>query len=152
MANAVREKVGWGKITYFPIVQFIEWVLCSDEGGIELEILPVEEMNSVYGLTNTNKNFLQIREDVYKGAVAGNPRDRFTLCHEVGHFFLHQPESVEFARGEVPKYRDPEWQANTFAAELMAPYSLIKDMTIEEIESTCGMSHTAAEIQYKQLH
>ena len=45
---------------------------------------------------------------------------------------------------------DPEWQANTFAAELMAPYKLIRGLSVEEIMEKCGMSFTAASIQYKK--
>ena len=45
---------------------------------------------------------------------------------------------------------DAEWQANTFAAELMAPYELIRGMGVEEIMRECGMSYTAASIQYKK--
>ena len=107
-------------------------------------------MEDTYGTTNTGMNIMRIRSDVYEGAIQGNPRDRFTLCHEVGHWFLHQPDSISFARGNVPRYRDPEWQANTFAAELMAPYELVKDMTISEIMEKCGMSMQAATIQYNE--
>ncbi len=95
---------------------------------------------------------MQIREDVYNGTVEGNPRDRFTLCHELGHYFLHQPEFISYARGEIPKYCQPEWQANTFAAELMAPYHLTKSMSAEEIAKKCGMSKSAADIQYNIYH
>ena len=134
----------------FPIVQFIEWMLCDPDNNVTLEIVPISEMNDTYGVTDTNENIIRIREDVYLRAVAGNPRDRFTLCHEVGHFFLHQPERVEFARGIIPSFRKPEWQANMFAAELMAPYHLVKEMLPEEIAKKCGMSLQAATIRYKQ--
>ena len=74
------------------------------------------------------------------------------IIHELGHYFLHQPEFMSHARGNVPRYRDPEWQANTFAAELMAPYSLTKDMSVQEIMKECGMSKQAATIQYNEYH
>ena len=92
---------------------------------------------------------MRIREKVYNGAVKGNARDRFTLCHEFGHWLLHQPESVSFARGDIPKYCDPEWQANVFAAELMIPYHKTRDMAVEKITVECGVSHSCAEIQKK---
>lgn len=106
----------------------------------------------MYGVTYTGKRIMRIREDVYIGAIQGRPRDRFTLCHELGHFLLHTPERVTFPRGDVPAYMNPEWQANVFAAELMAPHSLVKGMTADEIALRCGMSITAAEIQYKEYH
>ena len=147
----LREIIGVEKTEYFPIVHFVEWILANPDNGVELEIVEPEEMKDTYGLTNTGSNRMCIRSDVYEGAVKGNPRDRFTLSHEVGHYFLHRPNSVSFARGEIPRYRDPEWQANTFAAELMAPYDLVKN-SVDEIMRNCGMSRQAATIQYNVYH
>lgn len=141
-----RKLFGLENSLFFPIVQFVEW--CLPELGLDFELLDVCEMEDTYGLTNTNKNTLYIREDVYIGAVNDNPRDRFTLCHELGHFLLHTPDRVSFARGDIPAYRNPEWQANTFAGELMAPYGLTYNLTADEIAEKCGMSKQAAKIQY----
>lgn len=149
-ARKFRQILGLEDIRYFPIVRFIEW--CLPELGLNYEILTVGEMNDTYGLTNTKRNVLYIREDVYCGAIRGNPRDRFTLCHELGHFLLHTPERVSFARGNIPAYRDPEWQANVFAGELMAPYNLTCGMSVDEIMEECGMSRQAATIQYNLYH
>lgn len=146
----LRRMTGFDKEPYFPIVHFIEWIMANPENGMELEILTKEEMQDTYGTTNTGSNKMRIREDVYEGAVRGNPRDRFTLCHELGHYFLHQPENISYARGDIPAYRNPEWQANVFAAELLAPYELVKNMSTNEIAEKCGMSHQAAHIKYKE--
>ena len=135
---------------YFPIVKFIEWMLPLM--GYEYEIVPINEMKNTYGVTNTGTRVMKIREDVYIGAIHENARDRFTLCHELGHFLMHMPERVAFARGEIPAYMDPEWQANVFAGELMAPYDLVKHMTPEMIAEQCGMSLMAAKIQYMEYH
>lgn len=148
----LREQCGMQNQLYFPIVEFIEWILGDPDNDFDYEIVPVSEMEDTYGTTNTASNVMRIREDVYNGAVAGNPRDRFTLCHELGHFLLHQPELVSYARGNIPTYCQPEWQANTFAAELMAPYHLVKNMSIDQIAQKCGMSKTAATIQFKTYH
>lgn len=146
----LRRMTGFDKEPYFPIVHFIEWIMANPENGMELEILTKEEMQDTYGTTNTGSNKMRIREDVYEGAVRGNPRDRFTLCHELGHYFLHQPENISYARGDIPAYRNPEWQANVFVAELLAPYELVKNMSTNEIAEKCGMSHQAAHIKYKE--
>lgn len=152
LALGLRRICGLESRVDFPVMQFLEWILADPDRGADLEILPDSQMDNIYGLTNTFSNVIMVRESVYKGAVHGIPRDRFTLCHEIGHFFLHRPEIMSFARGEVPKYRDPEWQANTFAGELMAPYELTKDMSIDEMVLKCGMSRLAAAIQYKCYH
>lgn len=143
-----RAMFGLQDVQCFPIVHFIEW--CLPELEMDYEIVPVCEMKNAYGITHTGKGIMRIREDVYERAIAGCPRDRFTLCHELGHFLLHTPDRVSFARGEVPAYMDSEWQANTFAGELMAPCEVIRGMTVEEIMEKCGMSFTAATIQYKK--
>lgn len=146
IAKRFRVMFGLENVLCFPIVPFIEW--CLPQLEMDYEIVPVAEMKNAYGITHTGKGIMRIREDVYEGAIAGNPRDRFTLCHELGHFLLHTPDRVSFARGEVPAYMDAEWQANTFAAELMAPYELIRGMCVNEIMEKCGMSFKAATIQY----
>lgn len=148
ISKSFRAMFGMQDVLYFPVVPFIEW--CLPELGMDYEIVPVCEMRNAYGVTHTGKRVMKIREDTYERAIAGNPRDRFTLCHELGHFLLHTPERVSFARGDVPSYMDAEWQANTFAAELMAPYELIRGMDVEDIMEKCGMSYTAASIQYKK--
>ncbi len=152
LTRELREIIGVQNELYFPIVYFIEWVLGNPDNDFNFKIVPIAEMEDTYGTTNTESNIMKIREDVYDGAVAGNPRDRFTLCHELGHFLLHQPQFISFARGAIPTYCQPEWQANTFAAELMAPYDLVKNMSPEEISLKCGMSKMAANIQYNECH
>lgn len=146
----LRKMMGIEKVPYFPIVQFIEWILGDPENDFDYEIVKPSEMEE-YGTTNTGKNVMLIREDVYERAVKGCPRDRFTLCHELGHYLLHQPDDIVLARGDSPIYKDPEWQANVFAAELMAPHDLINGWSVEEVMNNCGMSRQAATIQLKQF-
>ena len=64
-------------------------------------------MEDMYGNTNTATNTMRIRSDVYRGAIAGNPRDRFTLCHELGHYFdeKHQFSSSKQFTKLYKKYR-----------------------------------------------
>lgn len=149
MTKWIRKQLNMEEELNFPIVQVIELLATDDEEEFDYEIVSPNEMLDTYGTTNTYRNIMRIRENVYEGAVNGNPRDRFTLCHEFGHWFLHQPDNISFARGTIPKYCDPEWQANTFAAELMIPYYLVKDMSLEDIVEKCGVSYSCADIQRK---
>ena len=152
IVRKLRELIGLENELYFPIVRFIEWILANPDNGIDLEIVDPREMADMYGNTSPGGNIMRIRSDVYERAIHGSERDRFTLCHEVGHYFLHQPESISHARGKSPIYMDPEWQANAFAGELLAPSYLIKDLTISEIAEKCGISKKAAQIQYSIIH
>ena len=86
LTKKLRELAGCDKREFFPIVRFIEWILANPDNGIDLEIVDPDEMQDTYGTTNTGSNIMRIRSDVYDGAVKGNPRHRFTLCHEVGHY------------------------------------------------------------------
>lgn len=143
----LRENLGMKNMLYFPIVPLIELLAQDETVDFDMELVTPQELADMYGRTNTARNRMTIREDVYEGAIKGNPRDRFTLCHELGHWILHQPENIELARGEIPKYCDAEWQANTFAGELMAPCYLIGNMEIEDIMEKCGVSYSCAKIQ-----
>ena len=149
MTRVVRKHLNFEDVLYCPIVDVIETLAANDE--LDYEIVNEDEMLDTYGTTNTINNIMKIRENVYDGAVKGNPRDRFTLCHEFGHWLLHQPKYISFARGNIPIYRNPEWQANTFAAELMIPYNLVYGMNLDEIVNKCGVSYTCAKIQSKYI-
>ena len=45
---------------------------------------------------------------------------------------------------------DPEWQADEFAAELLAPGYLIKDMSVEDVSDKFGISYQCANIQLRK--
>ena len=87
---------------------------------------------------------------VFERACNGYGRDRLTMAHELGHLLLHRVESITLARedGDISPYKDPEWQANAFAGELLAPYEYIKDMSIIDIASHYGI--TEKQHQYKE--
>ena len=87
LAKEFRKIFDLEKVLYFPIVPFIEWVL--GQLGLELEIVSISDMPRAYGVTNPGTETMKIRQDVYEGAINGNPRDRFTLCHELGHYLMH---------------------------------------------------------------
>jgi len=62
-------------------------------------------------------------------------RQRFTIAHELGHYFLHSITGVHMDTAVQPRYRNEissqgtnaeEIEANTFAAELLMPAYLIE--------------------------
>jgi toxin-antitoxin system, toxin component family protein len=107
-------------------------------------------MGAKHGETIPSENRIRIREDVYERACNGYGRDRLTMAHELGHLLLHRVEMITLARedGDIPPYKDPEWQANAFVGELLAPYEYIKDMSIIDIASHYGI--TEKQHQYKE--
>jgi len=52
----------------------------------------------------------------------------------------------------VATYRDPEWQANRFAAALLMPRGLVRQCkSVEEIMRRFGVSKESAELRVKTL-
>ena len=108
------------------------------------------DMKNNHGETLIGKNTIKIREDVYERAYAGYGRDRLTIAHEIGHLILHKPENISLTRADnvaIPAYLNPEWQANAFAGELLAPYDVIQGKSLMEISNTFGVTVDAAKIQ-----
>lgn len=146
----IRKNLNLSKTFYLPVDAILEVLACpfrGDEPLLNMEILPDEKMPSEYALYAPEKKLIRIRESVYEGACNRSPRDRFTIAHELGHFFLH-PQGCPLSRmnSPVPAYRDPEWQANTFASEFLMPHDLIHGMSVEEVMRRCGTSKKAASI------
>lgn len=131
----------------FPVIKFLEFVLPHFEYTVE--ICENASMKESYALTLPDEKTLKLREDVYELAVHGFPRHLFTIAHEIGHIIFHDNESISFARTDekIKTFEDPEWQANTFAAELLVPSCRIKGRTIDEIITMYGCSRKVAEIQ-----
>lgn len=155
IALLVRKIQDLNTTLYFDIMGFLEHTLPRVLPGFTLSVGTKEEMGDCHGLTFPDKNEIMLREDVYYGAHAGNGRDRLTAAHELFHFLVHSKENVAFARmgnGKVPLYMDPEWQADAFGGELLMPYDLTYNLTIEQIMELCGVSRSAARCQYNKMH
>lgn len=137
------------------ILKFAEHTISSKiDANFNFIVLPIDEMKSDYGKTSSNGDAIYIREDVYYRACDGKSRDLFTIAHELGHLFLHSKQNVELYRSssEIKIYEDTEWQANTFAAELLMPAKLItEEDTPFSLVSRFGVSYESAEIRLKKL-
>lgn len=59
--------------------------------------------------------------DVYLSAFTGPLRDRFTLAHELGHYFIHSNQGVTPIRASRRGSGPIETEANWFAAALLMP-------------------------------
>lgn len=153
-AKKLRDIFEVGLDKPFPILRFLELTLPTLDSSYVFEVVEVKEMPDKYGETLPDKGIIRIRQDVYNGADQGNPRDLFTLAHELAHYLLHQKRDLSLARtsytGEVPLYCSPEWQANTFAAELLCPSEMARKLTINQIRKIYKVSTQVAEIQSKK--
>ena len=128
--RGIRRALGVENDLYFDIIWFIERILPEVFSGFILEICPQEEMGELHGKTVPSENKICIREDVYIGACHGNGRDRLTLAHEIGHFFMHDEGS---------------------GGELLAPSYLIDGMSSNEIHKSCAVSLACADSQLRAV-
>lgn len=137
----------------FPIVPFLENVMPSLYDGYEFDVREARFLGDAHAKTYPDDLRIVVRDDVYAGAVAGAGRDRFTLCHELGHLLLHQ--RIGLPRSGAPKpvtYCDSEWQADAFAGCLLMPDALLERCgSIGEVVKRCGVSWDAARVQMQVL-
>lgn len=135
---------------YIDVVYLIENIIPEFDSKFEWEICGKDNMQpGVYAYYDPVINKLTISEETYYGACNGIGRDRFTLAHEVGHYLLHSDQAaLQRVSPDIPlpAFRDPEWQANTFASEFLAPYDKVKYMTKEQVAQQYGLSLRASEI------
>lgn len=146
--KTLKEGLNYENPLYFPIVEFIE-ILPFIDTSFSYDYVSDNELPNAYAQYIPLENVMRIRETVYDNAIKNNGRDRFTLAHELGHYILHSDiDSLSFARSlqKVPAYRDPEWQANTFASMLLMNPQYIKDLTVPQIAGYCRTSLQAAEV------
>lgn len=151
IALFIREIYSSERVTSFPILKFMEYVIPEFIEGFQYIIKDDSEMGDCDGKTFPEKRLIYLKRSVYDGAYYKNPRDRFTVAHEVGHLLLHDNESISYGRTNKPikPYENPEWQANTFAAELLIPINQIRNLSPYEISEMFNVSLSAAKIQLK---
>lgn len=151
LTNNIRTRINCNEC-YFDIIPFVEIVIPAIDSTFNYEYVSSNELSpGMYAYYDPKENTMKILSSVYDRACCDIGRDRFTIAHEAGHYFLHQ-NGYSFARTnqEVPKYCDPEWQANTFASALLIPRTLTKNLSVEEIKNRCKVSYQAAEIAYNR--
>lgn len=148
LATILRSGFGINESLYVPIVDILELQMAKVDPRFCLRVVEDREINAD-ALCRPDQYEIIVRESVYYDATRGMPRARFTLAHELGHYILHRKTNVSYARGleKIPAYLNPEWQANTFAGEFLAPPALIREMSEDEIACKCKVSKQVARIQ-----
>ncbi len=151
----IRHITGFENELYFPIIPFLDIILPELFDNFSCDIRLVEDMPNKCGETFPAENRIEIREDIYEKACLGDGFARLTVAHEIGHFLMHDMDSVSLCKlipGEKLKaYEDPEWQADAFGGELLAPSYLIKNMSESSISKKCGITPRAAQVQKSKI-
>ena len=143
------------KVIYFDIMKFLEFDLPNMIKSFELEIVDSEEMADLCGETIPAERKIRLNEDIYLKAFDGDGYARFCVAHEIAHLLLHDMKSISLCRLQEGKklitYKDPEWQADAFAGELLMYHPLIKNMSVLDIEIKCGVTGSAAATQHSKI-
>lgn len=103
---------------------------------------------------------------IFLPTVTTAERDRFTIAHELGHFFLHFPKvkkehpghmmvATRKVRSNDPSQKRVEWEANWFAAAFLMPSTVFRDAH-RDLDNTAlaakfGVSQSAAEVRASTL-
>lgn len=149
-AEKVRSAFVEADIVPFPIMDVIEFRLGMIFDGFYIDVRDKESMGEDEGRVVGGTKGIALREDIYVGAWNGNGRDRFTACHELGHFLMHRTITMARTRDETDKiFCDAEWQADTFAGTLlMSPRHLRRFSDPDTAASACGMTAAAANVMW----
>lgn len=99
---------------------------------------------SIAAFYNPVSNEIYIRQDVYDGAIQGDPMDIITVAHEVVHCiqsimlrFLRAIECVDFktelCRADSKEMEHHEIQTDVITALVLSPARLVEGLSEEEI-------------------
>ncbi|WP_267424919.1 ImmA/IrrE family metallo-endopeptidase [Methylobacterium sp. GC_Met_2] len=105
---------------------------------------------------------------IFMSGMTSSERDRFTIAHELGHYFLHfplvrkrHPGKMMVATRWVDEtdaiQRRAEWEANWFAAAFLMPADAFRqaatlcDNDVSELSAKFGVSLHAAKIRLRTV-
>lgn len=130
VTTKIRVAFGIHDIPHFPILHALENILPQIIPEAVFEVVEADQMPGIYAEATPANFSIRVSQDVYMRACTDNPRDRFTLAHELGHLVLHAGNRLQRMASpmNVKIYQDPEWQANAFAGELLIPLNIYKNL------------------------
>lgn len=140
----------------FDIVGFLDKRFASldYDPAFNLEVVEDEELPTRFGETVPSEHVIRVRQSVYLKAKKGDGFSRQVMAHELGHYLLHNAETVSHAyvddSSHIPDEMNPEKQADVFAAELLAPSHEVRGMKIHQISVIYGVTKRTAAVQ-KQI-
>lgn len=98
---------------------------------------------------------------IYLASHTHQKRDRFTIAHELGHYYLHylfkdEPKPIAADRYPDGSSDRAEWEANWFAASFLMPREKFKEIfnqknDIKAVAESFNVSVRAAELHAEYL-
>ncbi|WP_036040462.1 ImmA/IrrE family metallo-endopeptidase [Leptospira alstonii] len=96
--------------------------------------------------------------EIYISNFTGPLRNRFSLAHELGHYFLHSSEGQKQIVAARSGSNLCEWQANWFAAAFLMPEQEFKDVVekfshhnMDYVAAHFLVSRKAADVRYDSI-
>lgn len=155
----------------------------AEKVGQEIGYSPRESMHDLVSRLNGRISYDEdvLPDDEFPEAITVQPsgefeislptvtsveRDRFTIAHELGHFFLHfpairaaNPNAIMAATRKVnhldESQKRAEWEANWFAASFLMPRQeftrIYNEKGLNSAASFFGVSRRAAEVRAENL-
>lgn len=153
-AYHLRSVLGLKDVMNFPIMEVLELILPKIDPEFYVEPVPDEKLIGVYAETIPEQHTIRVKQSVYDAACRGSPWARKIMAHELAHYIYHDGKHVAYAKAipgkQIPKQFSPEYQADVFAAELLAPIHLIRGMTPRTASKQCGVPVGMAEGQIRE--
>ena len=139
--------------------------ICQDEG---ISIITDNYNNYFDGMLVWDGTSFHIHINSHKGNRKDNNRGRFTIAHELGHYFIEgHREGIK--NGSIPMHASNnslvhsdkiEFEADYFAANLLMPKEVLRNFTgrrkfslevIKEFSERFGVSLTAAALRFVEV-
>ena len=138
----IKNKVNAYPLDLSKILRQNNWYVCDYQTFAEYKHVSRKEVVKLnpdgFTAQDVNKNFL-----ICYNEQNTRQRIRFTICHEIGHIVL----------GHLYKGEKLEKEANMFAARILMPMILIKELKINapsELAKLCDVSIEAAQFRLKR--
>jgi Zn-dependent peptidase ImmA (M78 family) len=130
IADQLRDRLGVSLDRFLDVADLL--LRIRIDGLIQdFRLVPANALPDVDARWDAVEKTITIRQEVYDRAVAGNPHDRFTIAHEIGHAILGHPVRNRKVGGQIQfgQYLAAhELEADDFAIALLAP-SVLVDLT-----------------------
>lgn len=155
LSKNIRNKLGIKSNQLFvDILYCLEISIPKIDPTFQFVISDVEQINKPNeAFFSPETNTIFIRADVYEKARNEDGRARFTIAHEIAHYFLFKIlgiphfekwENIMYYNDATIHSMDPEWQADVVANYLLCKSNLIKNLSEKDISIYCKVSHNAA--------
>ncbi|MEG2562140.1 MAG: ImmA/IrrE family metallo-endopeptidase [Clostridia bacterium] len=157
-AAEIRAFFECGNDFVFPVLQILDTMARDDKfNGFDYELR--DDANDLFcdnqlAIFDYNKNVLYIKESVFDEAAQDIGRARFTICHEIAHwflFFVYGYAPTAEVEKRPPAYQDVEWQANYLAGELLAPLQMCQGLNALDLQERFLVSPECAIVRILQI-